>query len=78
MTIAIMTGLMLFLCLVAVYAVFSHVIIHAVVAMSVFSIITAVVFLLLQAPDVAMTEAVIGAGLVTAFFVLTLNKIEEL
>ncbi|TVR31101.1 MAG: DUF4040 domain-containing protein [Spirochaetaceae bacterium] len=78
MTIAIMTGLMLFLCLVAVYAVFSHVIIHAVVAMSVFSIITAVVFLLLQAPDVAMTEAVIGAGLVTAFFILTLNKIEEL
>ena len=78
MTIAIMTGLMLFLCLVAVYAVFSHVIIHAVVAMSVFSTMTAVVFLLLQAPDVAMTEAVIGAGLVTAFFVLTLNKIEEL
>lgn len=78
MIIAIMALLMGFLCLVAAYAVFSNVLIHAVVALSVFSITTAVVFLLLQAPDVAMTEAVIGAGLVTAFFILTLNKIEEL
>lgn len=78
MTTIVMGGLVLFLCTVAAYAVFSHVIIHAVVALSVFSITTAVIFVLLQAPDVAMTEAVIGAGLVTAFFILTLNKIEEL
>lgn len=78
MTAIIMGGLVVLLCLVAIYAVVSPVIIHAVVALSVFSITTAVVFVLLQAPDVAMTEAVIGAGLVTAFFILALNKIEEL
>lgn len=78
MTAIIMGGLVVILCVVAVYAVASPVIIHAVVALSVFSITTAVVFVLLQAPDVAMTEAVIGAGLVTAFFILALNKIEEL
>ncbi len=78
MTAMIMAGLVVLLCLVAIYAVVSPVIIHAVVALSVFSITTAVVFVLLQAPDVAMTEAVIGAGLVTAFFILALNKIEEL
>lgn len=35
---------------------------------------SAVIFLYLQAPDVAMTEAVIGAGLSTVIFILAVRK----
>ncbi len=49
---------------------------NAVVATGLVSLIAAVLFYLLRAPDVAMTEAVIGAGLTTAIFVITLIKTE--
>lgn len=40
----------------------------AVVTLSIFSLITAVLFAFMQAVDVSLAEAVIGAGLSTAFF----------
>lgn len=46
----------------------------AIVALSVFSIATTVVFAFLQAVDVAMAEAVIGAGLMTALYVAALGR----
>ncbi len=49
---------------------------NSVVATGLVSLIAAVLFYLLKAPDVAMTEAVIGAGLTTAIFVITLIKTE--
>jgi len=48
--------------------------IAAVVACAVVSLIASVLFYLLQAPDVAMAEAAIGAGLTTAIFVITIRK----
>ena len=49
----------------------------AVLILSVFSIVTTVVFAFLQAVDVAMAEAVIGAGLLTALFVTVIAKTRE-
>ena len=46
----------------------------AVIALCVVSLIAAVLFYLLQAPDVAMAEAAIGAALVTAIFVIAIRK----
>jgi multicomponent Na+:H+ antiporter subunit A len=49
----------------------------SIIAAGLVSLIAAVLFYFLKAPDVAMTEAAIGAGLTTAIFVLALFKTER-
>jgi uncharacterized MnhB-related membrane protein len=49
----------------------------AILAMGIVSLFTSVLFLLLAAPDVAMTEAAIGSGLSTLIFFFVLNKIKR-
>ena len=51
--------------------------INAVVASAVVSLITSILFYFLQAPDVAMAEAAIGAGLTTAIFIIAIRKTER-
>ncbi|MDW7657892.1 MAG: hydrogenase subunit MbhD domain-containing protein [Bacillota bacterium] len=46
--------------------------ITAIIGLSLISLLAVVAFVLMRAPDVAITEAVIGSGLVTALFVFTL------
>jgi multicomponent Na+:H+ antiporter subunit A len=46
----------------------------AVIASCLVSLIAAILFYLLQAPDVAMAEAAIGAALVTAIFVIAIIR----
>jgi uncharacterized MnhB-related membrane protein len=58
----------------AIAAVFFENLINAVVAAGLVSLLAAALFFFLQAPDVAMTEAIIGAGLTTAIFVVALMK----
>ncbi|MCI2057473.1 MAG: DUF4040 domain-containing protein [Oscillibacter sp.] len=43
-----------------------------------FSVIMAVLWSLLQSPDLAITEAAVGAGISGILFFLTLKKIHEL
>ncbi len=43
-----------------------------------FSIVMSVVWLILQAPDLAITEAAVGAGISSVLYFLTLRKIHEL
>ena len=53
---------------------------NAVIASCLVSLIAAILFYFLQAPDVAMAEAAIGAALVTAVFVIAIrrtNRYEE-
>lgn len=69
--------LCLFLTAIAVYTVNSTSVFAAIIAMDVFSIVLTAIFVVLRAPDVAMTEAVIGAGLTTAFFVIALDKTRD-
>ena len=49
----------------------------AIIAAGVVSLFAAVLYLLLAAPDVAMTEASIGSGLSTIIFFYVLNKIRK-
>ena len=58
----------------ALGAVLSRGYITSVVILSVFSILTTVTFAIFQAVDVAMAEAVIGAGLMTAIFITAVNR----
>lgn len=46
--------------------------IKSVIYLSLISMLAVVSYVLMKAPDVAITEAVIGSGLVTAVFVFTL------
>ena len=49
----------------------------SVIAAGVVSLFASVLFLLMAAPDVAMTEAAIGSGLSTLIFFYVLNKINR-
>ncbi len=73
----ILAVVLLFLVVCAFFAIIAQTVLDAIIYMSVFSALLAVVFVIMQAPDVAMVEAVIGAGLVTALYVVALNKTEE-
>jgi uncharacterized MnhB-related membrane protein len=46
----------------------------AVIASCLVSLIAAILFYFLQAPDVAMAEAAIGAALITAIFVIAIRR----
>ena len=48
----------------------------AVLASSIFSLLTATIFFILDAVDVSLTEAAVGAGIVTILFVFTLKHLE--
>jgi multicomponent Na+:H+ antiporter subunit A len=48
--------------------------INAVIAAALVSLIAAILFYLLQAPDVAMAEAAIGAALVTVVFIIAIRR----
>ncbi len=49
----------------------------AIIASGVVSLFASVLYLLMAAPDVAMTEAAIGSGLSVLIFFYVLNKIKK-
>ena len=51
--------------------------INAVIMCAAVSLLASLLFYLLDAPDVAMAEAAIGAGLTTAIFVLAVVKTQR-
>ena len=50
---------------------------HAVIFLGVFSLIIALLFFYLHAPDVALTEAAVGAGVSTVIFLWVIRKTRE-
>jgi uncharacterized MnhB-related membrane protein len=62
----------------AVLAIESKKLITSVIYMSLMSLLSVVSFIIMRAPDVAITEAVIGSGLVTFLFVITLTQIKKI
>jgi len=50
---------------------------NAVIASCLVSLIASILFYFLQAPDVAMAEASIGAALVTAIFIIAIRRTER-
>lgn len=49
----------------------------SVIVLMVYSLIMAILWEQLNAPDVAITEAAVGAGITTLLFVLTLKRIKS-
>ena len=58
----------------AVYAVHQRDLLYAVIATGVISLVLTALFLILQAPDVALTEAAIGVALTTIIFIITIRN----
>ncbi len=69
--------LVLIMAVFALYAVHTKDLMYAVVATMAVSLIVSILFYVLQAPDVAMAEAAIGAGISTAVFVIAIKKTER-
>lgn len=68
-------GLLLLILAVAVIRCGS--ILGSIILMSAFSITTAVCFVMVAALDVAITEAIVGAGFVTALYLVALSKARD-
>lgn len=50
----------------------------AIIIFMAYSVIMSIIWILLQSPDLAITEAAVGAGVTSMLFFLTLRRIEHL
>ena len=66
--------LLLLLITLALAVVFSKDLLAAAMIFSVYSLVMAIIFTRLQSPDVALTEATVGAGITTMLFIVTIIK----
>ncbi len=70
--------LMIILCIVliiaAIFAIIQKDLMLAIIGTGAISVILSILFLILQAPDVALTEAAIGVALTTIIFVIAIKK----
>ena len=67
------TPVLIMLLLTAFLALWFKNLLHSIIALGAFSLLLALEFYILKAPDVAIAEAAIGAGLSTAIFIITLR-----
>jgi len=58
----------------AIYSIVQKDLLYAVIGTGVISLVLSVLFYLLQAPDVALTEAAIGVALTTIIFIITIRN----
>lgn len=61
----------------AVLAITMKSVVSAVITSGIVSLLASIVYLILAAPDVAMTEAAIGSALTTMVFLYALNKVRK-
>jgi energy-converting hydrogenase B subunit D len=67
-------ALLLFLIVCAMVAARIRDLLSASIIFSAYSLIMAILWMLLGAPDIAITEAAIGAGITTLLFVVAISK----
>ena len=70
--------LLLGLIICAVAAPFIKRLLTTVIVFMSYSSIMAILWVLLESPDLAITEAAVGAGITTVLFIVTLYRIHEL
>lgn len=70
--------LLLFLIVCAVAVSFSKRLLTSVVIYMAFSLVMAVIWLILESPDLAITEAAVGAGVTGMLFYIMLKKIRSI
>lgn len=61
----------------AIYAIMAKTALNAVIASGIISLMASILFLVVGAPDVAMTEAAIGSGLTTVVFIYALKHVRK-
>lgn len=59
----------------AIMTVISKDLLNALIMLSLIGLIAVVLFFIMNAPDVALTEAAIGAGLTVIIFIIAIRKI---
>jgi energy-converting hydrogenase B subunit D len=67
-------AMLIFLVICAVAAISVKDLLSAVIILSLYSLVMAIVWVELRAVDVAFTEAAVGAGITTVLFILTIMR----
>lgn len=75
---AFMVILLIFLVICAIAVSFHKDILNSILIFMVYSVIMSVIWMLLESPDLAITEAAVGAGVTSVLFFLTLKKLEKI
>ena len=70
--------LFLFLIVCAVAASLSKSLLNTVLIFMTYSLVMSIIWVILESPDLAITESAVGAGVTTVLFVLTLKKIHAI
>lgn len=70
--------LLLFLVVCAIAVSFSKNLLNSILIFMSYSVVMSVIWLLLESPDLAITEAAVGAGVTSILFFVTLKKIEAI
>lgn len=75
---AYMYILLIFLLVCAIATSFTKNLLNAVLVFMSYSLIMSIIWVLLESPDLAITEAAVGAGVTSILFFITLKKIEAI
>ena len=67
--------LMAFLIICAIAVSFSKNILNSVLIFMSYSLVMSIIWMLLESPDLAITEAAVGAGVTSILFFITLKKV---
>lgn len=70
--------LMAFLIVCAISVSFSKNILNSVLIFMSYSLVMSIIWILLESPDLAITEAAVGAGVTSVLFFVTLKKIHAI
>lgn len=70
--------LLFFLIVCAVAVTFSKRLLNSILIFMSYSLVMSIVWILLESPDLAITEAAVGAGVTSVLFFVTLKKIRAI
>ena len=70
--------LLVFLVLCALFVSFSKNLLSSIIIFMSYSLIMSIIWILLESPDLAITEAAVGAGVTSILFFATLKKIHAI
>lgn len=74
----IMILMLLFLIVCAIAVTFAHDLLNAVLIFMGYSVVMSIIWIVLESPDLAITEAAVGAGISSILFFVTLKKIQRI
>lgn len=70
--------LFIFLIACAISVTFSKNLLNSIIIYMSYSLIMSIIWILLESPDLAITEAAVGAGITSVLFFITLKKIHAM